>query len=195
MQQNNEPSLTGFPEIEKEEEKTQAQQDFEQGMAFLNDKEAAQAAAAFHNAILGYEKDKDDNGIANACMRLADICLGNQDFVKALEFCKRANDICSAGNDTFSLICIKETKAKIYSQWQKFDKAIALYSELVEDYNITRNPQGTVNSLETMAELYLKDDEKEKAADCYKTIASIHKSFKHVTYYKRYLKKSEDLFK
>jgi len=195
MQQNNEPSLTGFPEIKNEEEKTQAQQDFEQGMAFLNDKESAQAAAAFHNAILGYEKDKDDNGVANACMRLADICLENQDFDKALEFCKRANDICSTANDTFSLICIKETKAKIYSQWQKFDKAIALYSELVEDYNITRNPQGTVNSLETMADLYLKDDEKEKAADCYKTIASIHKSFKHVTYYKRYLKKSEDLFK
>lgn len=195
MSQNNEPSLTGFPEIEKEEEeKTQAQQDYEQGMSFINDKETAQAAASFHNAIVGFEQDKDDNGVANACMRLADICLGD-DLDKALQFCMRAKKICSASEDTFSLICIKETEAKAYSQWQKYAEAIKLYIELVEDYNITRNPQGAVNSLETMAELYLKDDNKDKAADCYKTIASIHKSFKHVTYYQRYLKKSEDLFK
>ncbi len=197
MTENNQTSLTGFPEIEKEaEEKSQAQQDYEQGMSFLNDKEDTQAAAAFHNAIIGFEQDNDDSGIANASMKLADICLAKQDYDKALEFCSRAHKICSASNDTFSLICIKETQAKIYTEWQKYKEAIKLYVDLVDDYNATRNPQGAVNALETLAEIYLKDgDRKDMAADCYKTIAKIHKSFKHVTYYKRYLKKSEDLLK
>jgi tetratricopeptide (TPR) repeat protein len=196
MQQNKDVSLSGFPEMKEEEApKSQAQLDYEQGMTYLNDKEEAQAAAAFHNAILGFEQDKDEKGIANACMRLADICLKKQDFDKALEFCGRAHGICTAEDDTFSLICIKETEAKIYRQWGKYDKAIKLYIELVEDYNITRNPQGAVNALENLAELYLEDGQKEKASDCYKTIAGIHKSFKHVTYYGRYLKKAEDLLK
>ncbi|NOX25526.1 MAG: tetratricopeptide repeat protein [Deltaproteobacteria bacterium] len=196
MKQDKETSLSGFPEIKEEEaEKSQAQLDYEQGMSFLNDKEETQAAAAFHNAIVGFEQDKDEKGIANAAVRLADICFKKHDFVKAMNFCGRAYDICSAGDDTFSLICIKETQAKIYSQWGKYKEAVRLYIELVADYNDTRNPQGAVNSLETLAELYLKGKEKDKAADCYKTIASIHKSFKHVTYYGRYLKKAESLLK
>ncbi len=194
MKQDNETSLSGFPDIKEEEaEKSPAQLDYEQGMSFLNDKEETQAAAAFHNAIVGFEQDKDEKGVANAAMCLADICFKDQEFTKAMNFCGRAYDICSAGDDTLSLICIKETKAKIYRQWGKYKEAVRLYIELVADYNGTRNPQGTVNTLETLAELYLEGKENDKAADCYKTIASIHKSFKHVTYYGRYLKKAENL--
>ncbi len=195
MTQSDTTSLSGFPEVEKEEDKSPAQQDYERGMAFLNDKESAQAAAAFHNALLGFEQDNDEKGVANASMQLADICLDREEFEQALQHCATADKICAAPEDTFSIICIKEKKAKIYSQWPKYDKAIGLYIELVEDYNKTRNPQGTVNSLETLAELYLKVNDKEKAADSYNTIASIHKSFKHVTYYHRYEKKAAEALK
>ncbi|HFQ81238.1 MAG TPA: tetratricopeptide repeat protein [Desulfobacterales bacterium] len=188
-------SLSGFPAVEKEEEKSQAQQDYEQGMAFLNDKESAQAAAAFHNALLGFEQDNDEKGMANASMQLADICLGNENYEQALKHCASAEAICASSKDTFSLICIKEKKAKIYSQWSKYSEAIKLYIELVDDYNKTRNPQGTVNSLETLAELYLQINDKEKAADSYNTIANIHKSFKHVTYFHRYEKKAAEALK
>ncbi len=195
MSQSNTTALSGFPEVEKEEDKSPAQQDYERGMAFLNDKEAAQAAAAFHNALLGFEQDNDEKGVANASMQLADICLVRGEFEPALQHCATADKICAASEDTFSIICIKEKKAKIYNQWSKYDKAIGLYIELVEDYNETRNPQGTVNSLETLAELYLKVNDKKKAADSYNTIARIHKSFKHVTYYHRYEKKAAEALK
>ncbi len=195
MSQSNTTTLSSFPEVEKEENKSPAQQDYERGMAFLNDKESAQAAAAFHNALLGFEQDNDEKGVANASMQLADICLDREEFEQALQHCATANKICSTPEDTFSIICIKEKKAKIYSQWPNYDKAIGVYIELVEDYNKTRNPQGTVNSLETLAELYLKVNDKEKAADSYNTIARIHKSFKHVTYYHRYEKKAAEALK
>ncbi len=192
----NTSSLSDFPELKKEEvEKSPAQQDYEQGMVFLNDKESAQAAAAFHNALLGFEQDNDEKGVANASMQLVDICLGNEKYEQALKHCANAEAICASSKDTFSLICIKEKRAKIYNQWSKYGEAIKLYIELVDDYNKTRNPQGTVNSLETLAELYLQINDKEKAADSYNTIATIHKSFKHVTYFHRYEKKAAEALK
>ena len=44
-----------------------------------------------------------------------------------------------------------------------------------------------------MAEIYLDAGEKAKAADAYRTVASIHQNFQHHTIAEGYLKKARDL--
>ena len=58
---------------EKATQKTQAQQDYEKGQELLQKREMPQAAAAFHNALVGFEQDGDENGVANASDKLGDI--------------------------------------------------------------------------------------------------------------------------
>ena len=52
------------------ENKDPAQQDYDKGRECLNNKEIAQAANLFHNALLGYEESGNVNGIANASDKL-----------------------------------------------------------------------------------------------------------------------------
>ncbi len=178
---------------EDDKEKSQSQKDYEQGIKFNETNDISQAAAAFHNALLGFEQENDENGVANASMRLADICIEKDEFEKALKYCDKAHEICSKKSDRFSILTITAKQAVIYGKWDKFDQAIPIYIELIDEYNATRNPQATVDSLEALADLYIKTNNKDKAADCYKTIASIHKSFKHDNFYDRFQKKAADL--
>ena len=92
----------------QEEEKTQAQQDYEAGQEFLKDNDLGQAANAFHNALIEYEQEKNENGIANASDKLGDICSQKGDFEKALEHFDRAYKICEKHSDRFSLFSIEK---------------------------------------------------------------------------------------
>jgi len=178
---------------EQDDIKSPAQVDYEQGLTFLNDKDIAQAAAAFHNALLGYEQEKDENGVANAAMRLADICITKKDYDKALKHCETAYAICEKHSDRLSLLTIEAKRATIFHEWGKYEEAIPRYVDLIDEYNAMRNPQATVETLETLAKIYMKVQDREKAADCYNTIASIHKAFKHDNFYNKYTQKAEEL--
>lgn len=164
---------------ESTQQKTQAQQDYEKGVAFLKDKDLSQAAAAFHNALVGFEQDADENGMANAADKLGDICLEKKEFAKAMIYFDRAYEICLRHTDRFSLFCLERKKARVYDEAGDYQKAIEAYVDVVDEFNALRDPQGAVAALETMAEIYLKMSNKVQAADCYRTIASIHKHFKH----------------
>lgn len=174
----------------EEQPKTQAQKDYAQGQEFIKNDEIAQAAAAFHNAMVGFEQDGDENGIANCADKMGDICLGKKEFDKALAYYGKAYDICTKNFDRYSLFCLERKKAKVYETAEDFQKAIAAYVEVVDEYNALRDPQGAVDTLETLAGIYLKVSDKEMAADCYRTIASIHKNYKHNNFYNNYMEKA-----
>lgn len=174
-------------------QKTQAQQDYEKGQEFMKGMEFAQAAAAFHNALLGYEQDGDESGVANAADKLGDICLTKGEYGKADAYFDRAYEICHRNFDRFSLFALEKKKAKLAVESGDLSRAIAAYIDLIDEFNALRDPQGAVNALETLADIYLKVPERAKAADCYRTIASIHKHYKHNGFSSRYLDKAAEI--
>lgn len=183
--------MTKKVEQEQEQPKTQAQKDYAEGQEFMKKKETAQAAAAFHNAMVGFEQDGDENGIANAADKMSDVCLERKEFEKALAYIDKAYEICNRNFDRYSLFCLERKRAKIYDEAGDYSKAISAYVEVVDEYNALRDPQGAVDALETLAGIYLKVSDKEMAADCYRTIASIHKNYKHNNFYKNYMEKAD----
>lgn len=178
---------------EAEEEKSRAQQDYELGQEFLNNHDIAQAANAFHNALVGYEQENEENGIANASDKLGDICAERGDFEKALQHYDKAYAICEKHSDRFSLFSIEKKKAKLMRDANEYDKAITLYLGVLDEYSALRNPQGSVDTLETLAEIYLKNGDKAKAADSYRMAATIHQNFKHKKHAEELLQKAEEV--
>jgi tetratricopeptide (TPR) repeat protein len=168
-----------LPQNQKPERKSQAQQDYEAGQEFLKNADPAQAANSFHNALIGFEQEKDERGIANASDKLCDICSDRGDTEKAREHLERAYGICHKDFDRFSIFSLERKKAGLEYISGNLDKAIELYLEVLDEFGALRNPQGAVETLEILAEIYLKKAEKEKAADAYRMVASIHESFKH----------------
>lgn len=171
-------------------QKTQAQQDYEKGQEHLKNKDVAQAAASFHNAFLGFEQDGDENGMANAADKLGDICLEKEDFSQAITYFDKAYAICKKHEDRFSLFALERKMARVYAGSGDYSKAIAAYVGIVDEFNALRDPRGAVETLETLAEVYLKLADKSQAADCYRTIASIHKNYRHNNYYATYMEKA-----
>ena len=176
----------------KQEDKSQAQQDYEAGQEFLKDKDIAQAANAFHNALIGYEQDEDENGIANASDKLGDICAERGDTEKALEHFERAYTLCNKNFDRFSLFVLERKKAGLAYKRGDLAKALELYLEVLDEYGALRNPEGSVETLEILAEIYLKQGEKAKAADAYRMASSIHKDFKHDKHAEEFLAKAAE---
>ncbi len=177
----------------EEKEKTQAQQDYEKGQELQKQSEFSQAAAAFHNALIGFEQEANENGVANAADKLGDVCLEKGEFEKALTYFNRAYAICQRHADRFSLFSLERKKARVYAKSGDLPKAIDAYVDIVDEFNALRDPRGAVETLETLADIYLSQQEKDKAADCYRTIASIHKSYKHNNFYATYMEKAAAL--
>jgi len=163
----------------KQEEKSQGQQDYEKGQEFLKNCDIAQAANAFHNALLEFEQENNENGVANASDKLGDICGGRGDVEMALKHFDRAYAICEKHADWSSLFSLEKKKAKLMYDAKEYDKAINMYLEVLDEYSTLRNPKGAVETLETLAEIYLKKGARQEAADAYRAAAGIHQSFKH----------------
>jgi len=137
------------------------------------------AAAGFHNALRDFEEAGDKNGIANACSRLADVCMEKEDFGRAIEMLERAEEICQAENDEFSLLSISNRKALALRGNKEPEKAIHIYLDLIDTYHGFNNPDATVRTLKLLSEAYVENGERGKAADALRTAASIHRNFGH----------------
>lgn len=182
----NEPNENKEPAV-----KTQAQLDLEEGLRFLKEKEMAQAANAFHNALRGFEEEKNDKGIANASDRLGDICLERGDFAQALSYFNRAFAICAEPGDELSMTYIKRKLARTHRGLKQYDEAMDVYADLLDVYRDFNNPGGAVHVFEEMAEIYLELGERAKAADAYRTAANIHQGFKHSRHADTLLRKAK----
>lgn len=162
-----------------QEELSQAASDYEKGKKFLEEGETPQAAAAFHNALLGFEEEKDDRGIARAADQLGDICLQRKEPDAAQNHFLRALGICEGFKDHHSILLLKKKLVAVARQQENHEAAVALYLELLDIYSDNNNPAGAVQALEELAEVYVKMGENSKGVDAYRTAASIHANFKH----------------
>ena len=158
----------------------QAKKDYTEGRKFLSNGEYTQAAIAFHNALRGFEEQGDQAGVANASDRLGDACLARDEYAMAVANYQRACDICEKEDDSFSVLALNKKMAIAYRKLGDQEKALELLYDTLEHYRLTNNPQGAVEALIAIAETYSEQGEKSKAADAYRSVASIHARFKHV---------------
>jgi tetratricopeptide (TPR) repeat protein len=166
------------------------QVDYEKGKEFFQKNEISQAAVALHNALIGYQEKGDQQGIANASNQMGHVCLAREEYDQALVHYNRAWEICDTLNDPMSLLALSNQFVMVYRGQKQFKKAITVCLELLDKYHDNNDPRGTVAVLEQMAEIYIEAGDKEKAADAYRTIASIHANFKHKNIAEGYLQKA-----
>ena len=175
---------------EPEQEKSPAQVDYEQGKKLLEAGEAAHAASCFHNALVGYEQSNDEKGIANASDQLGDICAAREEYEKAITHYQRAYAICDKENDRYSLVALLKKMAPARKAPKQHDETLKIYLNVIDLYSGYNNPAGTVATMEELAEFYLEIGERQKSADTFRTIASIHKNFKHTLQAKEFTDKA-----
>ena len=168
-------------EQEKEDPSLQdpAKADYKEGREFLSKGEFPQAAMSFHNALRGFEEQGDDQGVANCADRLGDVCVAREEYQMALEHFQRAYGICAKEDDIFSMVSLNRKIAGIYKRTGELDKALSLLFDIFDHYSQLRDPKGTVEILEVIAEVFLEQGDNGKAADTLRTIAGIHSNFKH----------------
>ena len=171
------------------------QAEYNEGKQLLERGETGLAAVALHNALIGFEEEQDENGIANAANQLGLVCLQHTEYEKALTHFKRAEEICRKLDDPLSLTWLAKQFVIVYSELGQYQEARNRCLDLLDIYRANNDPRGSVETLEKMAEIYLESGDKEKAADAYVTIASIHRNFKHAKIADEYLQKAEDLQK
>jgi tetratricopeptide (TPR) repeat protein len=175
--------------------KDPVQNEYQDGLRFLEQHEYGQAALALHNALIGFEQKEDEAGIANASNQLGHVCLFRNEYQGALKHYQRALTICEKNNDRMSTLAVLVKIVAAQKGLKEYAQAIAVCLDMLDLYQDNRDPQGAVATLETMAEIYLENDQQEKAADAYKTIGSIHKNFRHDTIAAQYLEKAAKLEK
>ncbi len=163
----------------KDKELSQAAADYEEGRGYLERGESALAAVALHNALRGFEEMNDRQGVANASNQLGHACLARKEYDKALIHYRRAWDICEDLDDPMSLLALARRLVETRKGLGEYRQAIDLCLFLLDSYQKNNDPQGTVDTLELMASVYIASGEHEKAADAYLTAASIHANFKH----------------
>ncbi len=167
--------------------------DYEEGKKYLENGDTAQAAVALHNALLGYREKDDKNGIANASNQLGKVCVERNEYEKALKHFQCAWGICEELGDPSSLLALLHQFTLVYNGLEQYPKSIEACLDILGRYQDNNDPRGTVAALEQMAEIYIKMDEKSKAADTYRTIASIHANFKHENIAESYVEKANQL--
>jgi tetratricopeptide (TPR) repeat protein len=160
-------------------EENQAQKDYREGRKLFGSGEYAQAAIAFHNALCGFEELGNQAGMANASDRLGDACMARDEYAMAIANFRRALAICEKEDDSFSVLALNKKMAKAYNKLGDQEKALELLYDILEHYRLTNNPQGAVEVLIVIGETYLAQGERLKAADAYRSVASIHARFKH----------------
>jgi tetratricopeptide (TPR) repeat protein len=178
-----------------QEEKDPAQADYDQGKELQQAGDEALAASCFHNALIGFEQSKNEKGIANASAQLGDICAGREEHEKAIVHYQRAYDICEKENDRFSLVTLLKKMVPLRKTLKQYDEAIKIYLDVIDIYAGYNNPAGTVATMEELAELYLEIGERQKSADTYKTISSIHKNFSHNLQAREFMEKAAQVEK
>jgi tetratricopeptide (TPR) repeat protein len=156
-----------------------AKADYKAGREFLAKGEYSQAAMALHNALRGFEEQGNEQGVANAADRLGDVCMAREEYRQALEHFQRAQAVCEKQHDVFSILALNKKKGVALRRLGELDQALAMLFEIFDHESQLRNPKGTVEALEVIAEVYLEKGERQKAADALRTIATIHKNFKH----------------
>jgi len=178
---------------DQEQEKSQAQLDYEEGRGYIERGEAALAAVSLHNAMQGFEEEGNREGMANALNQLGHACLQRKEYEKALNHYQRAWEICDELDDPMSLTALSKQLVEVQKGLKNYRKALEICFDILDTCQKNNDPQGTVAALDIIAEIYLDSGDRDKAADTYKTAASIHKNYKHQKIAESYLQKAAEL--
>ncbi|CAK8721597.1 MAG: Tetratricopeptide repeat-containing protein [Candidatus Electronema aureum] len=170
-----------------------AKRDYLEGREQFKKGEYAMAAMAFHNALKGFEEQGDEAGVANAADRFGDVCLERQDYAAALAHYSRAYAICEKEEDSFSILALNKKMAAAHGKLGEFDQALEYAFDMVEHYQLTKDPKGMVETMTVIAELYQEKGDKLKAAETYRTIAAIHRNFKHQRMAEEFAARADEL--
>ncbi len=170
-----------------------ARRDYVKGREQYTAGDYAAAAHSFHNALRGFEEQGDTQGIANASDRLGDACMGREEYAMALEHYERAKGICEQEEDSFSLLALHKKMAACYRKLDRLDEALDLLFDMLEHYQVLKNPKGAVDILTVMAEVFIQQGRISEAADAYRTVSSIHANFKHKRLAEEFAKRADDL--
>ncbi len=170
-----------------------AKRDYIKGREFYTAGDYAQAAHSFHNALKGFEEQSDEQGIANASDRLGDTCLARGENEWAIENYQRAYAICEKEDDSFSQLAINKKLAVAFKRQGEFEKSLEIVYDMLEHYRLINNPQGAVEALEVIAEVFIEQGEQGKAADTYRTIAGIHTNFSHKRLAEDFTRRADEL--
>lgn len=152
-----------------------------------------EAASCFHNALKGFEEQEDEQGVANAIDRLGDTCMAKEEYALALDQYNRAKVFCEKEEDSFSILSLHKKMAVCHRKLGQLDETLALLYDMLEHYQLTKNPKGVVEILLVMAEVFVEMGKITEAADTYRTIASVHSGFKHQRLAEEFTKRAEDL--
>ena len=180
-------------EIEDPSSKSPIKADYDKGKKLLESGDHAEAAVSLHNAYKGYEERRDKNGMANASFHLGHVCLARKDFQGAHDHYTRTWELIEELNDPLSLFALSKVFVDVYEGLEQYDKVLDGLFDLLEGYQTNNDPRGAVNVMERVAEIYEKMGEKEKAADTCRTIASVHRNFKHDSIAESFEKKADEL--
>ena len=156
-----------------------ARKDYLEGRKLHSQGEYTQAALAFHNALRGFEEQGDEQGVANAADRLGDACFAREEYAMAIANFRRAFAVCEKEDDSFSQLSLNKKMAAAYRKLGDREKALELLFDMLEHYRLTNNPKGAVEVLVVIAEIYAEQGDRVRAADAYRSVASIHARFKH----------------
>ena len=177
----------------QEEPKDPAQIDYQQGVEFLSNHSYGQAANAFHNALVGFELNGNEEGIANAKDKLGDVCLAQEEYTKAASYYQEVFGICKKFDDLMSLLALRKKLVQCYRGLKDYDKAIEIYLEMLHFYEAMNNPGSTVETMINIAETYEEKGDTANAADAYETAAGIHANFNHKLQAEKLLDKAREL--
>lgn len=164
---------------EAKPQSSQAQLDYDEGRGYVERGEAALAAVSLHNALRGFEEEKNLEGIANASNQLGHACLLRKEYDKAILHYEKAWEICEQLEDHVSLLSVARHLSEAYSGMGEYRRALDICLDLLDTYQRNNDPRNSVDILERMAGIYRASGEKERAADAYRTAASIHANFSH----------------
>ena len=92
-----------------------------------------------------------------------------------------------------SLLALSMQLVVVHRGLNDTDKALEVCFDMLDTHSLNNNPQGTVATLETIADIYLGQDDKLKTADAYRTIASIHSNFKHKNIAEKFISRAKEL--
>jgi pentatricopeptide repeat protein len=185
--------MDGNQDAKVDEINDPARMDYVKGRAQHTAGNFSEAALSFHNALKGFEEQGNEQGIANALDRIGDTCMSKEEYQIALDNYKRAMVICEKEEDSFSTLALHKKMAACYRKLGRLDEALELLYDMIEHYQLTKNPKGIVDILMVTAEVYVQQGRINEAADSYRTISSIHANFKHQRLAKEFAGRAEDL--
>lgn len=158
---------------------SEAQIDYRKAVECIEAGKPGEAAYFLHNAKIGFEQEDNEEGLANVSFRMGDILLAQNEFTKAMEQYRAAEEICRKHDDLMSLMAIRKKVVLCQRGLGDHKAAVATYLTMLDTYEALNNPSGSVKTIIAMAELYEEMGDKEKAVDAYATAAAIHANFGH----------------